>query len=63
LKQFNSNVLKILDKPYKKLNFSKYSAIVKKKTFVDYFYQTRFLLGYKLRFAGRFKKRRKRSIQ
>ena len=35
---------------------------VVKKTYVDMFYQNRFLLGYKMRFAGRFKKRRKRAI-
>ena len=63
-KKFDWNLLKIIDRGFLfKRNFlSKYSAVIKKKTFVDYFYQNRFLIGYKLRFAGRFKRRRKRVI-
>ena len=64
-KKFDWNLLKIVDRGsiFKRSSLpSKYSAITKKKTFVDYFYQNRFLLGYKIRFAGRFKRKRKRSI-
>ena len=63
-KKLDWNLLKIVDRGdfFKKDYLSKYSAFIKKKTYIDYFYYNRFLIGYKIRFAGRFKRRRKRSI-
>jgi hypothetical protein len=63
-KKFDYNLLKVIERGsfFNKNFLSKYSAFIKKKTFIEYFYQNRFLIGYKLRFAGRFKRRRKRTI-
>ena len=60
LKKFDWNLVESIKQ--KKIRWSKYSKILKKKTFIDYFYKNRMILGYKLRFAGRFKRRRIRSL-
>lgn len=64
LKKFDWNLLKVIGRSetFNKDYLSKYSSIVKKNTFIEYFYHNRFLIGYKFRFAGRFKRRRKRTI-
>jgi hypothetical protein len=59
-KKYNYNLSK--DFVYDKLRLSKYSVILKKKTFIDYFYHNSILHGYKIRMAGRFSRKRKRSI-
>lgn len=59
-KKHHRNLIKSIS--YKKLYWNKQSNLLKKKTYIDYFFKNRSILGYKFRLAGRFRRRRKRSI-
>jgi hypothetical protein len=47
---------------YTTLRWYNYSKILNKKTLIEYFFKDRIIWGYKFRFAGRFSRKRKRSI-
>jgi len=60
IKKHHRNLMQSVS--YKNLRWNKSSNLLKKKTYIDYFFKNKAILGYKFRLAGRFRRRRKRSI-